>query len=207
MMICLVSFYAEVLFKGPWRDTDHYYAHLGRESRELVAGSGLSAGVDLIREQGWWPVGRGDRGVSGGSVSAAVPPSRNTSFEPTALAPAAPREAPVEMTTPGKLEEEPLPIATCSVTGEAGPRLSVGMSTTAVLPSPSRSSSGAFLSAFPSLSWHWGRPSSEILFRNNRAACLLLESFAFLRTSRWAFAGLLLLPVDCRPQKAVAILV
>lgn len=90
--------------------------------------------------------------VSGVSVSAPLPPSKNTS-----LAPANPgditKEGRVGVTTPGKLEDEPLPTAAGSVTWETGPWLSAGRGTIVAPPSLSlsRRSSAAFWSVFPSL--------------------------------------------------------
>lgn len=112
-------------------------------------------GIDLTREQGWCPMGPGDRGVSGVSVSAALPPSKNTSLAPTALAPASPgditKEGRVGLTTPGKLEDEPLPAAAGSVTWGNGPWLSAGRGTTVAPPSLTRSLCSS-VSVFPLLS-------------------------------------------------------
>lgn len=136
-------------------------AHLCRESWWLPVVTGLrAAGVDRTREQGWWPVGTGDSGVSGVSVSAALPPSKNTSLAPTALGPAGPGDitkegrAGLTTTNPGQLDDEPPPAAAgVSVTWATGPWLSAGGGTTVEPPSLSRSrcSSVAFCSAFPSL--------------------------------------------------------
>lgn len=194
------------------------YAHLWRESTEVpvlvLVPTGLrAAGIDLTLEQCWWPGATGDRGVSGVSVSAALPLSRNTSLAPKAPIPAGPgdmtREGRAGLTSPAALEEEPLAAAAASVTGASGAWLPGGGGTTvAQLSLPlSRCSSAAFWLLLPLLRLDRGRPSSEILVRNKRAACLLLESLTFLRCCRCVFAGLLLLAVDCKPQRAVAILV
>lgn len=203
----MIATFTSWLWQRLWKTPSHRCAHLCRESSELPVGTGLSAaGVDLTREQGWCPVGVGDVMVSEVSESAPPPPSKNTS-----LAPVNPgditKEGRVGVTTPEKLEDEPLPRATGSVTWETGIWLSDGWGTFVAALSLSPCSSAAFWSIFPSLSWHWGRPSSEILLRNNRAACLLRESFVFLRCSLCVFSDLLLRPVAGRPQTAVAILV
>lgn len=94
--------------------------------------------------------------MSGVSDSAALPPSKNTSLAPTTLVPAGPgditKEGRVGVTTPGKLEDEPLPAAMGSVTCATGPWLSAGEGTTVALPSLSlsRCSSAALWSVFPS---------------------------------------------------------
>lgn len=194
-----------------WWDHDQQWAHLGRESRGFPAGTGLSAaGVDLAREHGWCPGGTGDRGVSGASVSAAPPLSKNTSLgpmEPVAVGPGdVTMEGRTGLNTPGRLEDEPLPAGKVSVTCWV-PAPSLGCSTAAPPSlSPSRASSAAFWSSF-TLSWQRGRPSREMLLRNSRAACLLRESFTFLRGSLAVLVGLLSLPLDCKPHRAVAILV
>lgn len=98
------------------------FLSLCRESRELPGPTGLSAaGVDLTREQCGCPVGTGERGVSGVSVSAALALSKNTSLAPTAPGPDITKEGPPGPTTPGKLEDEPLPLAARSVTWATGP--------------------------------------------------------------------------------------
>lgn len=188
-------------------------SHLCRESRELAAGRGLSAaGVDLTREQGWCPGAAGDITVSGVCGSAPPPPSRKTS-----LAPANPGDVTEAgrvggVSTPGKLDDEPAVPTAGSATCGTVAWLSAGGSGDPVgpprVPSPSRCSSAAFCSVFPSSERHCGRPSSEILLRNNRAACLRLESLAFRLCSLCVLAGLLVRPlVAGRPHTAVAILV
>lgn len=182
-------------------------SHLCRVSRELAAGSGLSAaGVDLTREQGWCcPGAAGDATVSGVCASAPPPPSRKTS-----LGPAYPGDATGVcrrggVSTPGKLDAEPPTEG--SVTSGAVAWLSAGGSgDPAGVPSPNRCCSSAdFSSVLPSAERHCGRPSSEMLFRNKRAACLRLESLAFRLCSRCALAGLPLRLLAGKPHTAVAI--
>lgn len=216
--------YAEVRcwFKGPlYHDNTlthftHYRLvhppHLFWVSWVLLLGAGLRAGVDLTRVQGWCPAVTGDTaGLSGGKVSAALQPSKNTSLAPTMLVPAGPGDITKEgrkgLTTPGKLEEEALPPAEGSVTWATLPWLPAASEPTESPLSLCRRSSAALCSSFPSLSWRWGRPSREIFVRNESAACLLLESFTLFRCSWCVFDVLLLLLVECRPHKAVAILV
>lgn len=151
-------FHAEVgvfHFSGPFKDPNQRDAHLCRESRELAAGTGLSAaGVDLTREQGWCPVGAGDMMVSGVSVSAPPPPSRNTSFAPVNPGDMT-KEGRVGVSTPGKLDDEPEPPAAGSVTWETAAWLSAAGRGDLVGPSsPSRCSSADFWSAFPSPDRH-----------------------------------------------------
>lgn len=131
-------------------------SHLCRESREVPAtGTGLTAdGVGLTQEQGSCPAGAGDIMVSGVSISAPPPPSKNTS-----LAPANPGHITKDgrgggVNNPGTLEDEPLPPAAGSAGWASAPWLFAGGETPAAAASLSlsRRSSAGFCSAFPSLS-------------------------------------------------------
>lgn len=204
-ILLVVSFYMRKSLSCLQADLSR--AHLCRESG---GGAGLRADGDLTRRF-WCPPGAGDSGVSGGNASAALPPSKNTSLAPT-LTPAGPgditKDGRTGLTTPGprKLLEEPRLSPAAAVTCATVPRFwfAPDRDIAPASPSLSRGSSAAFRSAFPSLPRLWGRPSREMLLRKNRAACLRLESLDFLRCSRRVFVGLL--PVLCRPQAAVAIL-
>lgn len=187
-------------------------SHLCRESRELAAGSGLSAaGVDLTREQGWCPGAAGDTTVSGVCASAPPPPSKKTSLAPTYPGDVTEAGRVGGVSTPGKLDDEPAAPTAGSDTWDTVAWLSAAGSGDPAgpprVPSPSRCSSSAFCSALSSLERHGGRPSSDILLRNSRAACLRLESLAFRLCSRCVLAGLLVRLLAGRPHTAVAILV